>query len=84
MRSVVGGPPADWKTRGPILDGYPLKHCVVADEEEGYCDVYQISETGIRMHQLPLRRLYGIVKLVPVDEAYELGQRIGWWHDHNA
>lgn len=56
----------------PTLDGQLVRDCVVADEEEGYVEVYQVNEQGHRLIELPMVRLTGVVKLHPPEVWHAL------------
>lgn len=68
MRTEANGPTGLWRHYGPLLDGVPIEHCYLADEEEGFLEVWQLTEKGHRRIDVPRLRLEGKVQLIPIAE----------------
>lgn len=65
MRSEIGTMPwARWFL--VYLNGAELKHCRMADEEQGCAEVYQIDEKGRRHPEWGTRMVWGKVELIPL------------------
>lgn len=65
---MADGPTGPWRKYGPLLNGEPVLDCYLADEEEGYVEVWQLDEEGRRRIDVPRLRLEGEVKLIPIAE----------------
>lgn len=65
MRSEIGVTPwAKWFM--VTLNGEELRHCRMADEEQGCAEVYQVDEQGIRHPEWGTRMVWGKIALVPL------------------
>lgn len=63
MRSIAGET-SGWKTRVVLLDGQKIEHCYLADEEQGYVEVWQTDALGRRLGKSPRLRLEGRVRVL--------------------